>query len=305
MNKHIKLLSAILAGQILLAAGGILFRDRVGSFEATRPLVGIGSDAYDGVTVADFGRPPVAFAKRDGVWTLSDRWGFPVSPEKWAQTLEKIQTIKRSWPVGSTASARKRFKVTDQAYEKRVAFLQGGKEKAALFIGAAPEYRKAYVRPSDSDDVFSVELAVHEFAADPSEWENKSVLHIAKDSLARVEVGAVHLVKKDAGFQLEDLKENEEMIGVEVEALIRQVTTINYQEVMGKDVLPQQGLSSPILTIGFDSSAGSRTTYTLAKPAKGDGVFLKSSSGPFVFRIASSTLDSIRSAVRSKLVKRK
>ncbi|MBK8576661.1 MAG: hypothetical protein IPN90_13620 [Elusimicrobia bacterium] len=53
--------------------------------------------------------------------------------------------------MGDTADARKRCKVTEETFEKKVVFLQGGKEKKTLYLGTSPEYRKVHFRPSDRD----------------------------------------------------------------------------------------------------------------------------------------------------------
>jgi hypothetical protein len=217
MNKTVKILLGLLAAQLLLAGAVFMKNRRAGAAGNDESLLRLKSDAFDRVVITEPGKTPVTLAMKDGKWVLPDRWNFPVSPEKRVLAIDKLLDLKKTWPVGTSADAQKRCHVTDDTFEKKVTFEQGGKEKKTLYLGTSPEYRKVHLRPSDRDEINLVEFGYHDLAMNPAEWEDKKFLSIDRATLMSIETPGVQLVNKETGFQVDHLKPGEESKASEVE----------------------------------------------------------------------------------------
>jgi hypothetical protein len=301
MNKSLKILSALLGLQLVLA-GAVYFKTRQGSYaEANESLLRIGADEFDQVVITEPGKPAVTVSKIDGRWILPGRWDFPVSAEKISLTFDKLRELRKSWPVGDTAAARTRYKVTEEVFEKKVVFLQGGKEKKTLYLGTSPEFRKVHFRPSDRDGVYLAEFGYHDLAMTPAEWEDKRFLSLDRSRLMQIETPDVQLVNGETGFQANGLKPGEESKTAEVESFISQITNLTYLELTGTSPTSAEGLDSPAYKVTVRTKDGQTIVFDFGKPKTGEDFFLKSSAHPYIFKIAKTTVDGLKSFTRSKL----
>ncbi|MBL8023266.1 MAG: DUF4340 domain-containing protein [Elusimicrobia bacterium] len=171
MNIKSKLLLGLLVGQIFLAGVFFLNRRGSGAFESSESLLGIEKGDYDKVTITEPLKPPLTLTYTDGKWVIPERAGIVVSPEKMAQTIEKLVGLKKSWPVADTTSAQKRLKVSETEFEKKVVFFRKEKEKETVYVGSSPEFRKAHLRPADSKKIVLEEFSAHELSTNPTDWE--------------------------------------------------------------------------------------------------------------------------------------
>jgi hypothetical protein len=305
MNKAIKILIGLLAAQVALA--GLLFftRGGMGAFDSDETLLELGADDFDQAILAEPGKEPLSLVKKDGKWTIPSRWNFPASSDKIAQTLDKLRDMKKSWPVGETASARKRFKVTEEAFEKKIAFMKGGKEKKVLFLGTSPSYRKVHARPADSDKVFAADFSAYEVSVRAEDWEDKKFLQVDRTVLSRIETPTVRVVKKDLGFQVEDLKEAEETNTSEMDSFLSLFSGLSYIELLGREIKPDYGLSAPALTLNLETASGEKITYNFGKPKTGEDFFLKASNADYVFKVSRSVFEALKAVSREKLTRKK
>ncbi len=302
MNKTLKILLGVLAVQLLLAGTMLLKNRRAGAAGNEESLLRLKADGFDRVVITEPGKTPGTLAMKDGKWILPDRWDFPVSQEKRALTLDKLLDLKKSWPVGDSADARKRCHVTEDSFEKKVVFEQGGKEKKTLYLGTSPEYRKVHLRPSDRDEIALVEFGYHDLATPPAEWEDKKFLSIDRATVMSIETPGVQLVNKENGFAVDHLKPGEESKTSEVDSLVSQITNITFLELMGTTMLPDFGLDTPAYKVTVRTKDGQTMVYSFGKPKTGDDFYLKSSAHNYIFKIAKSTVDALKAVTRSNLL---
>lgn len=171
MNTKTKLLGILLVGQILLAGVFFLNRGGTGAFESNESLLGIQAGDYDKVAITEFKKPPLTLSFSEGKWVIPERVDLVVSPEKIAQNIDKLVGLKKSWPVADTSTAQNRLKVSETDYVKKVVFLRKDKEKAVLYLGTSPEFRKTHLRPSDSSKIVLEDFAAHDLSINPTDWE--------------------------------------------------------------------------------------------------------------------------------------
>lgn len=299
MNKTVKILTGVLAAQ--LAVAGLIYVNRSASNETVKPLLGLTADDFDRVVISEPNKPAVQLEKKDGKWVLPDRWNLPVAAAKWSAAVDGLLALKKTWPVGDTAAARKRCKVTEDLFEKKVVFEKGGKEKKTLFLGTSPEYRKVHFRPDDLDGVYLAEFGYHDLAMNPADWEDKAFLNLDRNTLFNIETPAFQVVNKETGFQVDHLKSGETSKSTEVETFVSQVVNLTYTEAVGPEVLPEYGLDKPDFTMTVRTKDGQTYKYNFGKPKTGDDYYLQTSRTPILFKVSKTTVDALR-APRAKLI---
>lgn len=300
MNKTVKVLTGVLAAQLALA--GLIYFKQSSSGDVTKPLLGLTSDDFDRVVISEPNKPAVQLSKKDGKWILPDRWNFPVSPIKWSAAMDSLLALKKTWPVGDTAAARKRCKVTEDLFEKKVVFEKGGKEKQVLYLGTSPEYRKVHFRPADLDGVYLAEFGYHDLAMNPADWEDKTFLSLDRNALFNIETPSVQVVNKENGFQVDHLKTGETSKTTEVDAFVSQVVNLSYIDAVGPEVLPEYGLDKPDFLMTVRTKDGQTYKYNFGKSKTGDDYYLQTSRTPILFKVSKTTVDALRATTRAKLI---
>jgi hypothetical protein len=129
----------------------------------------------------------------------------------------------------------------------------------------------------------------------------KDLLKLDADTLTRVKTTNLELTHKDSQWQLENLKENEEMNSDSSNNLINKLSNLVYTEIMGITELPEYGLNKADFTIELTQQAGTIVKLTFAK-SQGDDYIGKSSAHPYYFKISQYSLQAIIDITREQLI---
>ena len=71
---------------------------------------------------------------------------------------------------------------------------------------------------------------------------------------------------------------------------------------MGTTPSPDFGLDAPAYKVTLRTKDGQTMVYDFGKAKTGEDFYLKSSAHPFLFKIAKSTVDALKSVPRAKLI---
>ena len=146
MNRLSFKLAAVLGLQLVLAlvlwAGGPDYN----AFKAKEPLLAFDPAKVDRIEIAEGSANSVALVKEDGKWVIPSSAGFPADAAKVSGLLTKLAGLKKGWPVATSAEAAKRFKVSDDAFERRVVLKSGGGTLGELLLGTSPNFKSVSVR---------------------------------------------------------------------------------------------------------------------------------------------------------------
>ncbi len=306
MNRKILTLFIVLIIQIGLALGIYFNKEETGAFTTEERLLDFDAAAVDKILLEDGEEKTSLVVKKEkGVWVLPNHHGFPASSGKTEDFIKKISSIKKNWPVATTKSTAKRFKLGEENFEKKITFSMGDKESKALLVGTSPGFRKVHARLPGDDNIFAIEFSSYEAEVKPEEWTDNKFLKLKREEIAWIKTPSFSLIKKDDKFVLKDIKEEEEMVKEEANNLISRVADLSFQEVTGKEDKPEYRQSTPELTYTLEMKTGKRVNYTFSQPKDEEYFVLKVSSHDYFFKMSKYEVERLQEFKREKLVQTK
>jgi hypothetical protein len=293
----------LLLVQAGLAVGINLRADHYSGFKSDTPLLALASQPVDGVLIEDGDGNQVQLVKQGARWVLPQADGFPADDGRVNGLLTQLEALKTSWPVASTSSAAERFKVGDDNFERRLTLRHGDAVLARLYVGSSPAYRKVNARVDGEDNIYTVALETFAVPAKVDDWEDKSLLTLKAADINRVELPGVSLQRVGDGLEVEQLGVGEQTAGAESAALLQRIANLAYTASAGKSDQAGSAKSDAVFEFSLTLNADAKRDYRFTQVPGAKDYLLKSSDQPWVFRVAPYTLDNIRSATRSRLVR--
>ena len=173
MNRHVKALSLLLALQLAVLGGILLWHQRAAS-TPTGTLLQVDRAKVDGIVIIDDKGVKLALQRTDAGWTLPD--SQPVDAEKVGQLLDKLLAASAPWPVATSTESAKRFEVAPDKFQREIQLLARDQVVGDLYFGTSPGFKKVHVRRADSDDVYAVAFANYEATTRADDWIDKALL---------------------------------------------------------------------------------------------------------------------------------
>lgn len=186
MNRFlIPVLGALLAVQLLVTA--VLYRpaaddDAAGALPLLASSV---ATRADGLRVSNGDGATARIARTGDGWTLAGS-GLPVAPGRVATLLAALEADP-GWPVARSSSARERFAVAGDAFERRVELLAGDEVLATVFLGTAPGFRRVHARAADSEAIYSIDFNAYDAPTDDSGWLDRGLAALPGPTAVRWE----------------------------------------------------------------------------------------------------------------------
>ena len=299
----VKTLTGILILQILLVVGfTVSGGNDLAVFSSDEPVFDFSSDEVQAVTVVAKDKS-LEISKKDGDWIIPAVDDFPADAKKVLEFLETVTSLKKSWPVAQSESGLKPLKVSDDDFERKIAFAGKDGTLGSLILGSSPGFKKVYARVAGTTIVYSIEMAAFELPAEPDAWTSKEYLYTDKEAVTEVSLPNVTLIRKGEGFVLSDLNESEEMVAKEVESLLLQVTKPRYVKVLGTSAPEGYDALDTEVRFAVSSADAEVSKEFLAKGLYEESFYvLKEKSSPFYFKVSKGIFDRLSSATREQLV---
>ncbi|MEW7980560.1 MAG: DUF4340 domain-containing protein [Candidatus Sedimenticola endophacoides] len=317
MNKTVKILAILLAAQLLLAVGIGLGNRGVSSSNEPVALVSFDSGKIDRITLEGPDDANVTLEKKGGAWVLPDMADFPVNSEKVKQLFERLGALRSGTPVATSGSARKRFKVSDEQFERRITLSASDNAVARLYLGSSPGMRLIHARNETSDAIHAVKMAVYDVPVKPSDWEDKSVLTFPNTDITAIEVNGLRFERSDpasdgdskandAGappaWRTKGLAGGKRLNQEAADKLVGSLADLRFDRVLGQEAKDEYGMENPVLEVLVSLKEGDPLTYRLGKDKEKEEYTLKVSNRPEYFRLASyKAKPLVESANREKL----
>ncbi len=277
-------------------------------------------------------------AKSESGWRLPDYFDFPASSGRIETLLKRLSQLEPGWPVGRSADAATRFKVGDDAFERKLSLRKQDQDLAVLFLGTSPGFRKVHARTSDTEEIFAVEFGTFEAAAEATAWIDRTILQRDLDSLRRLELGSLILERQapptaasekipaepDSAenesseaptspeqaeleeppleWTLLELQAGEQSNPTAVRALAEKLAKLLISDVLGTQAKPEYGQDTPLAQFKVYPSEGDVITYTISKLDGGSDYVLKVSGQPYFLKVTAPTLDPLLQPERSELL---
>lgn len=302
MKKRVKILAVLLAAQLLLALGiGLSDRGVSSAIEPTA-LVSFDAEKIDRITLEGAGNTKVTLAKNDGNWVLPETGGFPANTSRVEQLFERLGTLRSGTPVATSGSARERFRVSDEQFERRITLSVGDVAVARLYLGSSPGMRLVHVRNEADDAIHAVKMAVYDVPVEAADWEDKSVLTLSKTAITAIEVNGLRFERSapasDGDSKADDaaatpvwkavgLAEGKRLNPEAADKLVGLLADLRFDRVLGQDAKDEYGMENPALEFSVRLKEGDPLTYRLGKAKEKEEYTLKVSNRPEYFRLAS------------------
>lgn len=307
MEKRVTLLSALLGVQLLLAAA--VLGISAGGPPAAKPLLAIKEEEVNRITVEGPDKARVVLSRAENGWQLPDADNFPADSGKVKDILHRLAALHTGDPVATSPAARERFRVSDEAFERRITLAQDSHE-VVLYLGTSPGLRRIHARVSDSDDILVVDLATHELPVTVQGWEDKALLAIPYDEIAGIEVGGLRLSRQAPDHDADNKSRTWTVEGGgdsrlrsdAADALARQLASLRFDAVLGRDEPDAYDLRQPALELKVTRSQRDPVEYRLAKAKSGDDYALKASTRPEYFRVAAYAATPLLEAARREVL---
>ena len=321
MQKTIGVLVVLLAVQLSLALGMSFSRPDLATARSDTPLLDLGDRMVDRLTIEDTESNKLVLARQGDGWVLPESGDFPADEAKVDVLLDRLKGLQRGLAVATSEGAMRRFKVSDDAFERRVVLAQGDETLATLYFGTSPGMRRVHARAQHDDGVYVVEFGVHDAAVRAEDWEDKALLAIAPAEIETISLAGLTLKRlpgdgsdaatgqagkqttAEADWTVESLAEGESVNQVNAGALLGKLSGLRFAAVLGSEAKPEYGLEEPELVIDLTRKGPTRIEYKLGKRDKDQDYVLKVSHRDEYFRLPGHTGDAlIKAAEREQLI---
>jgi len=323
MQKTIGILSVLLAAQLALALGVSLTGPALTAHRPNTPLIDLSGPAVDRITVEGPEGKAVILERSGEGWTLPGTGDFPADAGKVDRLLQQLRNLKRGLAVATTEGAQKRFKVSDDTFERRLTLARGDENLAALYLGTSPGVRQVHVRTAGDEAVYTAELGLYDAPVRPEDWEDKGVLQLPLEEIESIVLPDLTLTRSPrqgdtppeetetgtdrpsaAGDWTADrLNEGESLNQANAAGLAQKLATLVVGSVLGRESKPEYGLAPPVLIVRVERRGGETIEYRFGKREQENDYSLKVSNRPEYFRLASFTAQPlIEGASRERLL---
>ena len=195
----------VLALQVVVIA--LLYGlDRRADAPVTGSLLDFDAAAIDALVIEESGATSLRLERNDAGWQLEPASeGTPAlaaDADKVSETLDKLAGLSAPWPVATSGSARTRFEVADDKYQRAVHLEVDGKQVASLLLGTSPGFRRLHVRTPGDDRIFEADLAHFDFSVNADDWIDRAVLAASGDVTALERFDAWQLTLSEGSWSL-------------------------------------------------------------------------------------------------------
>jgi hypothetical protein len=302
MKRGTLILAGLLAAQVGLAAILAFTRSDYAAYDAKDPLIAFDKGKVDQIAIDQSSGSSVTLAKQDGKWVIPSFAGFPADAQKVTALVDKLQDLKKGFPVATTGEAANRFKVSDSIHERRIVLSSGGKEIGKLYVGTSPSFKLANVR-SGGDAIYSVALSAYEAGVRGEDWMDREVLAIPADQVSSIAYPDATLERaKDNKFALAGLKEGEKPLDGKVQDAARAILRPSFDLITGKGADELAKLNPPDIQVEVKKADGTSRVYKYKKEVAGGAYLFSASDRDYVFRVAEASVAAIADAKREKLI---
>jgi hypothetical protein len=276
-----QLLIALMAGRSAGLAPAVL----------DQALLELDPEAVSAIEIQDGDGETLNLVRSGDQWLLPDLGDFPASETRVEQLIERLAGLIRPLPVATSAAAQARFKVADDAFERRLRLRGEGGDLATLMVGDSPGFRRLFARVAGDDAVYDLRLALFDLSVSPDDWLERGRLQLERSDIVRVAGADWILVKRDDGWRLEG--DDQLPDAAAVDALLSSVASLGYRGVLGTDEKPEYGLATPLLMLEVDRADGSRRTYRIGRIADSEDYALKPDDDRYYYRLAAFDLEGL------------
>ncbi len=245
----------------------------------------------------------VDLTKKDTGWVIPSLGDLPASEHKVGSLLEKLDGLVQGLPVGTSQEALERFKVADEAFERKLALRAGDGSPAVLFLGDSPGFRRLYVRAGGDPVVHEAELGLFDAPDRVDDWTDHTLLHLDAAEIERLTFGDLILEPDDDRWRIAGLTAEEAQDEEAVAALVRALASLDFIGVLPEGEEPAAAPDAAPTAIGVTLRSGESIEYRIVELAEGSDYLLEVSNRPQGFTLANYQAEDLIGVTREGLLK--
>ena len=283
------------------------------------PLVAFSKEEVDSVRIHDQEGQSIHLLKKDGKWTLPDKWNFPADQYKVESLVSRLHGLKHGFPVTQTAGSLSRFKVADDEFERKIVLSKGASEQARFFFGSSPTMRQVHARSAGSDLIFSVEFSIHDARLKVEDWIDKEILQIPEKDIQKIALAGLVLTRDNSAtvnqtstdekstekkerWMISPLSQDEEPNQEAIGKLVRNLAQLRINDLLGEGELEGFNLEQPVLEWTITTKKGEQTSFQMSKHRNEDYFVVKSSSRKTYFKILGYTGNQLKKSTEKEVI---
>ncbi len=285
MNKTIRLLGVLFIVQLIVVAALLLQQNEPQDKASKQALLGLVPSIQgqiDKIVISGEDKT-LTLTRPDAEWILPDYYDFPVAKNRVSTLIQKLADFKEGWPVATTAAAAKRFKVSDDDFERKLELYQGETLLETLYVGSSPGFRKVHVRKPDDSNIYDVAFSAFDASIKIADWRDTSLLKLEEKDIRKISTPGFSLAKEGDVFVLDGLAEGETIAQTTVADYVQNLAALNTVTVLGKEASAIFNQENPLLLLTVENQSAT-LEYRLSRSSEGQYI-LKRSDLPFFFTL--------------------
>ena len=274
-----------------------------GAFTPQLELLNFSPSDIDGITIIGAGKE-ITIKRKNSRWFLADYFNAPADNDGIKALLKKLATVKQGLVVATSKGAAKRFKVSEDNFERHVILRGGDKVLGDFFLGTSPGFKKVHARVNDRQEVVSVQLNNYELEADFEKWLDQKLLRLDESEITGLTMGDIKLTQEGENWVLSGINDNEEIDVEKIKSLIGKIANLRIKAILDQTGSALVG-SEPTLSFTIITKDSLERGYTFSKSEEKDYSMLKSSDHDYTFKIDKWRVDEISKFQKNTLLKAK
>jgi len=305
MQRLTLILAGILGAQLVLALALTFGGSDHASFKAKEPLLAFDASAVDRIDIDESGAGSVTLTKRDGSWVVPSMTDFPADGMRVMAFLATLADLKKGWAAATSTEAARRFKVADEAHERRIVLRKGEKTIAELVLGTSPSFRQVHARAGADPNIYNVAFATYDVGTRGEDWMNRDAFGVPDDKIASISIGDLRLDRKDGKYVIAGLAAGETQKDSEVWRLAGASAHPVFDAVQGKGADALAKVGDPDIQVSIKTTDGSTVILKYKKEAAGGAYLFTSSMSDYLFRVGETAIQPLVKAKQETLVEAK
>lgn len=294
MNNTIRVLTVLLASQVVLAGYTLLQQSSLATKNVEGTLLNFDKAQVDQVTIQGPDNSSVALVKQNGQWVIPSVDNFPADATKVNTALESLHDLKHAAPVATSGSDLARFKVEDSNFERHIQLHKGTDTVGDIYLGNGSGLRQSYARLPNDKTVYTAAIGTFDLPAIADNWEDKTILKLNESDLHTLSIaGGLKLTRtvsdgktKTSDWQAANLEAGKLVNQQAVNDLASKLMTLSFAKVLGKEAKPEYGLDKQTLNIAALYGTNTRL-FQFTKLKDSEDYVLKVSDKPEYFKVDS------------------
>lgn len=313
-------LFGLLLIQMLLVAA--LFWPRTSKTSVENGLfTGVDWAKINDVTIQEAGKA-LELRREGGTWVIPAQASFPADEKRITDLFDKLKNLKTGLVVSKTAPSFERLQVSDEKFQRKLSLKFDGDKTDGLYLGSAPQYRRAHLRRLGQNEVFTTDkLSAFDLSTKSEDWLKRDLVKTDSKDIVGIELkrrGETLTFRR-----IETKAEEKDVNGVVIkpgetawmlngkpvntakfEAILRNLSSLSLSAVLGTENKTDYGVTPASPTIKLTLKQGDKTVdkiFTIGAKKDADYV-VHAGDSPFYVKVSAYLLAPVMDAKRAEFV---